>query len=327
METAPAQAPTASKTTARDFFLWAGAVLALYGGVASLITLLFEYVNAAFPDPLAYAGDPYGGAVRAAMAAVIVLVPTTLVLLRIIRKTIESDAGKAGIWVRRWALGLTLFIATATVLIDLIKLITTFLGGEISVRFVLKVAIVLLIALGVFLHFLADLKGFWFQNGKKANLVALGVALLTVAVVVSGFFIIGTPGSVRLLRYDEQKVNDLQGIQYQVTNYYQQKEKLPAALSDLADPLSGYVLPTDPQSHKAYTYTVTAPYTFSLCASFNKPTPDTAGKGSYPARDIAMSYPSGGIDQTWTHEAGVTCFTRTIDPDKYPPFKNAPKPL
>ena len=92
MENTPVAAPSASKTSPRDFFLWAGTVIALYGSVISLITLLFEYVNRVFPDPLAYYGDPYGGAVRAAMAGVIVLVPTTLILLRIIRKTIAREA-------------------------------------------------------------------------------------------------------------------------------------------------------------------------------------------------------------------------------------------
>jgi hypothetical protein len=31
-----------------------------------------------------------------------------------------------------------------------------------------------------------------------------------------------------------------------------------------------------------------------------------------------------GIDENWQHEAGATCFTRTIDPERYPVFE---KPL
>jgi hypothetical protein len=322
METTPASAPSASKTTPRDFFLWAGAVIALYGSVISFITLLFEYVNHVFPDPLAYAGDSYGAPVRAAMAAVIVLVPTTLVLLRFIRKTIQTEPGKKDIWVRRWALVLTVFIATVTILIDLITLITTFLGGELSIRFAFKVAIVLLVAFGVSLHFLADLKGYWLEYPKKANMINLGVGVMVLLAVVAGFFIIGTPGQARLLRYDDQKVSDLQGIQYQVLNFYQQKGALPESLDLLTDPLSGYTLPTDPQTAASYTYEATGKLSFSLCASFNRETQDTKGKGSYPAYD--MSYPSMGLDENWTHTAGEVCFSRTIDPERYPLFE---KPL
>ncbi len=312
--TAPA---THSKTTPRDFFLWAGAVIALYGSVISLVTLLFEYVNITFPDAQAYYGDPYGGAVRAAMAGVIVLVPTLIVLLRIIRKTIADEAGKAEIWVRRWALVLTIFIAVVTVLIDLITLITTFLGGELTVRFGLKVAIIMLIAAGVFMHFLADRKGYWIANRAKANLVGIAVGILSLVAVVSGFFVIGTPNEIRMLRYDEQKVSDLQSIQYQVVNYYQQQGELPATLSDLDDPLASFTAPVDPQSGLAYRYAVTGPLAFELCAAFNEPTRDMTGTGSYPERDMYAP----GMDQNWQHETGDTCFARTIDPERYPLFE------
>ncbi len=310
-----------AKTTPRDFFLWAGAVIALYGSVISLITLLFEYVNRAFPDPLAYSGDPYGGAVRAAMAGVIVLVPTTVILLRIIRKSIAKEPGKAEIWVRRWALVLTIFIAVAVILIDLITLITTFLGGELSARFGLKVLVVLLIAAGVFMHFLADLKGYWMSNAKNANLVGIGVLVLALASVVAGFFVIGTPGTIRELRYDEQRVSDLQSIQYQVVNYYQQKGTLPEDLAYLDDPLSSFMTPKDPKTGEAYRYAVTDALSFELCASFTRETPDTDGQGAYSSRDVA--YPSMPMDENWQHGAGETCFARTIDPERYPLFKDS----
>lgn len=318
METTPVKAPGASKTTPRDFFLWAGLVISLYGSIISLIALLFSYIDFAFPDPLAYWGDPYGGAARVAMACVIVFIPTVLVLAHIIRKSIINEPGKASIWVRRWALGLTIFIAVATVLIDLATLITTFLGGEITTRFVLKVAVVLLVSLFVFMHFLADLKGYWIANVKKAGLVSSAVLAMALVSVAMGFFIIGTPGDIRMLRYDEQKVSDLQGIQYQVLNYYQTKEELPESLDLLNDPLSGYTTPVDQQTGAAYAYHVVAPLSFELCASFNAPTPDTRGQGAYPRHD--MAYPSMGMDENWQHGSGETCFTRTVDPERFPPF-------
>jgi len=316
METTPT---THAKTTPRDFFLWSGAVIALYGSVISITALLFEYINRAFPDPLAYVGDPYGGAVRAAMAGVIVLIPTTLVLMHLIRRTILKESGKAEIWARRWALVLTIFISIVVILIDLITLITTFLGGELSVRFGLKVAVVLLIALFVFLHFLADIKGYWLQNVKKAGLISSAVLAMSLVCVTAGFYIIGTPGDIRMLRYDEQKVSDLQSIQYQIVNYYQQKGELPESLSNLNDPLSSYMTPIDPQTSADYRYSVKDDLSFTLCGTFNKPTPDTQGQGEYGYRDA--SYPSMGVDENWNHEAGEICFDRTIDPERYPLFE------
>ncbi len=330
MDTTPAPAPVApvSKTSPKDFFLWLLTVIALYGSISSFLALVFEYINYSFPDPLAYYGDPYGGAVRFSMAALIVLVPTTLVCLHLIRGSIVAEPGKATIWVRRWALVLTLFIATVTILVDLVTLTNTFLGGEITVRFGLKVLVVLLVAAGVFLHFLADLKGYWIAHAKKANMIGIGVGVLTLATIAAGFFIIGTPSHMRDLRFDSQKTSDLQGIQSQVVYYYQQKQVLPTSLEELTDALSGYVVPTDPETKAAYTYEKTGNLSFKLCTTFNAATPDMEGKGGY-GRDVA--YPSefgivgGG---SWKHDAGMVCFDRTIDPDKYPPLRDFPgKPM
>lgn len=310
-----------SKTTPRDFFLWAGAVIALYGSVISLLTLLFEYVNRLFPDPLAYYGDPFGGAVRAAMAGVIVLVPTTIILLRIIRKTIAREEGKAEIWVRRWALVLTIFIAVAVILVDLITLITTFLGGEITIRFTLKAAAVLGVAAAVFTYFLADLKGYWVTHPRRAQVVGGTTAALALAAIIAGFFIIGSPTDLRMLRFDDRKLNDLQNIQYSVVNFYQQKGALPETLDALHDPLAYSTVPLDPQSGESYGYSVTGPLSFELCAEFNRPTQDMKGRGSY-AQTYDVKFPGlGAENDTWTHEAGQTCFSRTIDPERYPVFE------
>ncbi len=321
METTPAPAPSSvsAKTTPKDFFLWLLTVIALYGSISSLIALVFEYINYSFPDALASYGDPYGGAVRFSMAALIVLVPTALICLRLIRGTIVAEPGKAAIWVRRWALVLTLFIATATILIDLVTLINTFLGGEITVRFGLKVLVVLLVAAGVFMHFLADLKGYWIANPKKANMIGMGVGALALATILAGFFIIGTPSHIRDLKFDSEKTTSLQNIQYKVVNYYQQKHALPKSLTDLDDPLSGERTPVDSQTGKPFGYEVTGALSFKLCAEFNTDFEDTKGRGPY--RDTSYApVPSAifGMSDVWMHGAGTVCFDRTIDPDKYP---------
>jgi hypothetical protein len=328
MENTPAPAPvtTSSKTTPKDFFLWLGAIIALYGSIVSVITLKFEYINRLFPDALAYYGDPYGGPIRAAMAAVIVLVPTMLVLFWFIRKSITAEGGKANIWVRRWALGLTLFIAVIAGLVDLVTLINTFLGGEITMRFTLKVISVLGVALVAFFYFFADIKGYWVAHPQHARIVAGLVAVGAIVVVAAGFFIIGSPTDIRALRYDEQKVNDLRSIQYQITDYWRFKQELPQSLDTLKDPLSETSIPFDPEINMPYQYEKTGDKSFKLCASFNRDTPDTAGQGGY--LDSEITYPSsgGGMDENWKHGVGVVCFDRTIDPDRYGPV-DVVKPL
>lgn len=310
-------APARSQTTPKDFFLWLGALLSLYGTITAFFALTFDYINIAFPDPLAYYGDLYGGSVRVSMATLIVLVPIMLGTLLAIRRDIVRTPGKASIWVRRWALMLTIFLASATAAITLITLLTTFLGGEITTRFALKASVVFLVAILVALHFLTDLKGYWTLHRGKVNMVGAAVGALAIMTVIAGFFIVGTPGQIRALRIDQERVSDLQNIQYQVANYWQQKRALPGNLTALNDPLMGFSVPMDPETNEAYEYSVVSPTSFTLCATFNVPSKDMTGKGEYPMYDSSYPAPFGEME-SFKHDAGRTCFTRTIDPDKYP---------
>jgi hypothetical protein len=310
------------KTTPKDFFLWAGAILSLYIGVFSFVGLLFDYINYAFPDTALqnYYSNPYQGSVSYEMASLIVLAPVLLILMRVIRNAMHKDPSRREVWVRRWALFLTLFFAGAGIVVDLIVLINTFLQGEdISVRFLLKVVIVLLVAAAGFMHFMADLWGYWEKKPQYANTVSWAVALLVVLTILSGFLIIGSPLTQRLYRIDEQRVSDLQGLQYQVVNYWQHKQSLPATLSDLNDPLANYSVPTDPETGAQYTYKRVSPLDFELCATF--------GAISQGADMVTIPEPSGlsstGASQTdnWQHAAGNVCFDRSIDPQLYPPIQ------
>ncbi len=300
------------KVTPKDFFLWFGVVIGLYGSTIALLTLLFQYINYAFPDPLEYSYvEPYSGGIRFAMASLIVLVPVTLYLMRLIRKDIAAVAEKSELWIRRWALVLTVFIAGITVVVDLITLINYFLGGDLTTRFLMKVSVVFLVAGALLLHFIADIRGYWIQNPTRARLVGYAAAVLILASIIAGFFIMGTPGQVRLYRYDDQKVQDLQNIQWQIVNYWQQKQMLPKALGDLEDPISGYLVPQDPQSGDAYSYTLGEGITFTLCATFNA-----------ESQNMNTSRPmiEKGLSENWEHGVGKQCFERTIDPERYPAF-------
>lgn len=308
------------KATPKDFFLWAGAMVTLYMGVFSFITLLFEYIDHVFPDrALDYYYDPYAAAVAYSMASLIVLAPTFLILMRVIRRSIEADPSRGEVWVRRWALFLTLFVAGTTVVVDLIVLLTTFLSGqELTTAFLLKVLVVLLVAAAGFMHFVADVWGYWAKNPSYARYVNYAVGLLVVLTIVAGFFIIGTPQSQRELRIDNERISDLQNIQYQIVNYWQQKESLPATLDDLRDPLSGAEIPVDPITNEPYKYKRNSPLDFSLCATFT-----TEGTDPYGARSIAKPVAYGGVSSdTWNHGKGEVCFERSIDPERYPPYPN-----
>ena len=144
----------------------------------------------------------------------------------------------------------------------------------------------------------------------------------------------GSPAKQRSLRLDNQRVTDLQNIQDRVINYWQQKEKLPIVLNDLADPISNYSIPVDPEFNKGnvYEYIVKDKLSFELCATFSLDTPKGWQESNYsningPAfpSDVnvgsTVAYPAGAVNQSWNHSVGRTCFSRTIDKDIYQPIK------
>lgn len=141
--------------------------------------------------------------------------------------------------------------------------------------------------------------------------------------------VIGSPADQRAYRFDEQRINDLQNIQSQVINYWQQKEVLPENLDTLKNPISNYMIPLDPEFNKGnvYEYKKTSDLSFELCATFSMPIPEGyvdnySGGGVKPTFDMAVSsYPyMGGGGDSWKHDVGKTCFERTIDKDLYPPY-------
>lgn len=303
------------QTTAKDFFLWLTAVAALYVSVISMVALLFEYIDRLFGDPLSYAYDPFSTGVRVAMASLIIIFPVYVWFTRILNSDLRKHPEKKELWVRRWLLVLTLFLAGATIVIDLIVLVNRFLGGEvITASFLLKVAAVLIVAGGTFLYYLNDLRGTWERKERQSVLIGGIVSALVLVTIVSGFFVIGSPQSQRELRFDQQKVRDLENIQYQIIDHWRSTETLPSSLEALEDPLTGFVVPQDPQEGMAYEYSVVsaAENTFELCATFNRPSPQ---------QDVEMpTRPFGVMSEHWQHDAGRTCFERTIDPEQFPPF-------
>jgi hypothetical protein len=314
------------KTTAKDFFLWAGAMVAFYWSVIAYIYLVFDYINYAFPNALSYyPADPYQSGISYEMASIIVLLPIYMFVMRFIRRDIAVDPSRADIWARRWAIILTLFVAGITAAIDFITLLTAFLNGQdLTTAFLLKVAVVFLVAAGVFMHFIADLRGYWTLYPAKKMYVTIAVGILAVVTIVAGFFIVGTPAQARLARFDAQKVMDLQNIQYQVTYYWQAKQKLPASLADLTNSPSYGAVPVDPQTQAEYEYSATGALSFKLCATFNTESRGTELGSGYTYPERVVPTPAGDKAMradAWQHTSGPVCFERTIDPSFYPPIK------
>lgn len=319
------------------FFLCLGLLITLITSVVSFLNLVFSTLDKRFPDVLnatyqyGYSTYDYEG-IRSALATLIIFFPVFLVVSYFWRKFSRGILGIFDEVIKKWVIYIILFLSAIVSMIDLVALIRYFISGEITTRFVIKVLVTLAVALLVGFYYILLLreKGV-FSNKTSFIFGGIGTVLVLGAITFS-FMIMGSPFTQRLLRLDDRRISDLQNIQYQIINYWQQKEKLPVKLSDLSNPLSGYSLPVDPEFEKGtiYEYLPKDKLSFELCATFALPIPKgwrEYGGGintpimPYGGKDIPASYPSsGGVNESWDHEAGHVCFVRTIDKDIYPPF-------
>ncbi len=323
------------KLSPKLFFLSIGLLVSLIASVTSFLNLIFATLDKKFPDALnavyQYGYTSYSfESMRTSLAILIIFFPVFLIISYFWNKATEKDLGHSDQILKKWLIYLIVFLASLAVVIDLITLVRYFVSGEITNRFIFKVLSVLVVAKIVGVYYLSAL-GIKVPLMPKNKNIFFGVlsSILAILVIVYAFSVMGSPKEQRNLRLDQRRIEDLQSIQYQVISFWQQKEALPKSLDELKNPISSYMVPQDPEFEKgnSYEYKAMSAKTFELCATFTLPIPkgwveNYGGYGVMPAKDIAVSsapYP-GGLNDSWDHEEGRTCFERTIDEDLYPPF-------
>lgn len=310
----------------KDVFLQLLLIITLYFSAGSFITLLFQYVNIAIPDPLTEhyfsVEASYFGPLRFAIASLIVVFPAFMIVSWYLNRMEHKEPAKRELRLRKWLMYFTLFAAAIIIGGDLVSLVHSYLGGELTSRFALKALSVLVVAGTVFAYYLWDIRQE--KAPQHLRMIAIPVIVVVAVGVVAGFFFAGSPQQQRLIRFDNQRISDLQIVQSQIVSYWQRKEKLPATLLDLEDDISGFQAPRDPETQQAYEYIVSRAETFLLCATFAQASEgaNAGGRMPYKAMPPAEQFVgSGGVlgSTSWAHTVGRHCFERTIDKDLYPP--------
>jgi hypothetical protein len=288
-----------SSLSARETFLYLVLFATLYTSAFNTGQVLFALAERWFPDPLRSPTywRPFGEWVRAATAGILIAFPIFLFLSRAIGREVAAEPVKLGSPVRKWLTYLTLFIAALIIIGALTVLVTRVLGGEAAPRFLLKVAVVLVIAAEVFGHYLSQLRHEEDQTGRArgpSRLLARLAAFAVFAAALGGLFLSGTPRAERARQFDDQRVQALQQISAAIGSYYQARGELPGSLSallEIPDGVPSQVL-LDPAGGRRYGYQRVDSLTYELCAEF--------------AAGIEES--ARPLPEFWRHGAGRRCF-------------------
>lgn len=303
---------------AREAFLHLLSFACLYIGLGSLIFLYFSCLDWLFPDPAfdqRYVAEIDWSGLRWQMAMVIVTFPVFVWVSRIIAADIRQHPEKNRTGLRRWLTYLTLF-ATALILIgDAVTLVWYLLEGELTIRFILKVFVVLALAGMTFVYYLQSLRPEGNDRryfGYRWGTVCLWKATAFVAFgLIWGFLLAGSPGTQRDRRLDDQRVSDLQSIVNEMSQQVRGPQRDPATPPTLLKPIPATLQQVadeavyqrlrivDPETAEPYGYTVKDRDTVELCATF--------------AEERARDY-----DIAWDHPAGRHCYTVDLLAPNYP---------
>ena len=142
----------------REAFLYAVMFLALFVSAFNLGALVFGAVDLAFP----HAEDPpeefTRDGIRWAVSVLVVACPVFLYVAAVIRRAVVSDPTARASRLRQQLTYVTLFIASCVLIGSVAAVVYNFLGGAVTVRFVLKVMTVGAIAGAAFAYYLRDLR-------------------------------------------------------------------------------------------------------------------------------------------------------------------------
>lgn len=148
--------------SAKDAFLYLLGFSTLATWTFGLGSIMFTLIDRWIRDPLspnnsyAYSNGFYQ--IADSLACLIIAFPVYLFVMRYIVREVESHPEKLDSPVRKWLTYLALLIAAGIAVGDLITFLTYFLRGELTARFVYKIATVLILAGGVFWYYMGSLQ-------------------------------------------------------------------------------------------------------------------------------------------------------------------------
>lgn len=293
------------ENTSKNFVLQLGALVSLYASLGAAIAIAFGIINIIFPDAAEYYWE-YESAqsgVRFGIATLIVFFPTYLVLTRMVNQIRRKEHG-VYLTLTRWLIYLSLFLGGAILLGDLVAVIWSFLNGEITTRFLLKAAVLLIVIGAALKYYILDARGYWNTHEKQSRLYGAIAGSAAIAIIAAGFSHIDAPSEVREFRLDEQQVTDLMDMQYRIEEHYRVNGTLPDGLDEVYADGSA---PLPPEDRAAYEYRVTGERNYELCATFERST-------MRDGRSMVRVYEPYAGNYNWEHGEGRTCFERIVEP-------------
>jgi len=269
--------------------------------------ILFQIINKYIPDPISPFGQSFSSdLLRFAIAALIVATPVFFLISRQIYKNLFQGVLAKDAGVRK---SLTYFILLVSSLIMLgwfISVINNYLGGELTIKSILKALAAVGIAAVVFTFYLHDIRREQVvgQKDKMMKMYCYGSLIVIVIAFIAALFTVESPQQARARKLDNAILNNFEVIASGLDNYYADHQKLPANLEVLKSEILFVTEKNlkDPDTGQLYEYQVLGDKRYQLCAVFKASNIDDQDMISQVYRE------------RWPHQAGSQCLSQSITP-------------
>jgi hypothetical protein len=296
----------------RAAFLHLLALFLLYMAAFSTGAILFLAIDIFIKDPANRIFFDLGGFARFNAAVLIASLPVLLLVRRAIMRDIALNPANRIAPVVRTLAYITLLITSLIMVCDMVVVLMGFLNGDLTITFILKSVVVLLLAGGIFLWYTSGLafeEKMGDSEGKQSSIhesqwrprLAWAGFLTASLSLMLVLWIAGNPFNQRLVRLDRQRVSDLRSLQGAISRFHKKEKRLPDSLSELKNSPDSYIeRPADAITKKPYLYKQIDKTSYRLGAVFDLASP------------VADDSNARSRDGFYQHDAGLQTFDLNI---------------
>jgi hypothetical protein len=286
--------------------------------LVSLITMtvavgmtIFQIVNKMIANaPGVYEGQFNQELLQSALSMLIIASPLYFVMMRMINKSLYSGELPKDSLIRKWLSYFIMFVASVVMLIWFIITLSSFFGGELTAKFILKALSSVLIAAVVFYYYFYDIRR---QKTKAKDVVvstyAYGSMAIVAVVLVSGFIFYGSPAEVRAKKFDQATIQQLEQVKNVLNSYYDVQKTVPDKLEDVLDRSKSpdsYITDMtlrNPETNTIFEYKKISADSYEICVEFKTSNKDQKNNQQRFNYDM---------ESRWPHDKGRACFTETV---------------
>lgn len=295
---------------AKFVFLYLVHLISLIFVAVSFCLIVYQAINKFIKDPVnVYSAMFQADAAKFGIAALFVFTPIFYIIGRYINKALFDGELTRNSAIRRWLTYLILFVSFLTFAGYLVALVISFLSGELTLKFGLKVVAVLAVASTIFSFYFYDIKRNETKGAKDKVSKIYFIATLSavILVLIGSFFVIDNPMQTRAKNLDEDIINKFYSIDNCVDQYYREKRVMPKTMEDIKGNCL-YMLDDvtrDKVTGRTFTYKLKDGLKYELCAEFRTSNKDDVYRNDSP-------YFATMDNKTVLHEAGWQCLERKV---------------